>query len=437
MGRGGTCSPPVVLAAIVFLVLMPGTSDAADTDEIARDQAEFIRANGDRPVVGIRFEGLHRTRQVVVDQWITCAVGHPLSTCDWSLIRHRLFRLAVFSTVDVAFNAKDEGAEVVVTFDEKWTLYPVPVLWYSPGTQMAGAVLVEANLLGFNKGLAIGGAYTNLGWYTLAGYNDPNIAYTSLWGSLHGFLGDTLVENQTPDGTVEQSFDMTRFDLEYSIGWTFWDRLSPVYTGAYRIAHVETVHVPGTSTPTSATVAVQGFNLIYSYRQYRELYDDGLRFSTEVQHAFPLEVGAQGYNDAIFDVKWAGAAPLHGFFDVRAHAFVGSMPVVFEERLGGLDGSRTLPGVGLVAADRYASLSFAYQIPFLTLPLGTATAVPFGEIGRYARNDEAAVTYGGPGLGFRIFLKQVAIPAVGVDAGYEVGSKAVNFSVSVGYRPLR
>jgi hypothetical protein len=162
-----------------------------------------------------------------------------------------------------------------------------------------------------------------------------------------------------------------------------------------------------------------------------------VRLSAEVQHAFALDGTSSAYNAAIFDAKWAAAAPLAGVLSAHAHAFTGSMPVVFEERLGGLDGSRTIPGSGLVAADRYASLSLEYQVPIVTLSPGTATGVFFGEVGRYARNDEAGVTYGGPGVGFRFFLNRVALPAVGVDAGYEVVSMRVAFSIAVGYRPLR
>lgn len=426
-----------LLQVLGSVVLAPGTAHAQAADEVARAQGEFIRAHGDRPIAAFRVEGLHRTRPGVVQQWLECALGGPLSTCDLPAIRERLYRLAIFSAVDVALNERPAGVEIVVRVEEKWTLYPVPMLWYSRESQIAGLVLVEANLLGYNKGLAVGGAYSNRGWYTLLGYNDPNLAFTNLWGSLHAFLTSGLVENDAPDGSIEQLYGMTRFDVEYALGWTFWDRVTPTWNGALRWARVGAAEIPGSQPAVDASVVVQAFQIIYSDRRYRDLYDDGLRLSAEVQHAFPLGLGSPGYDDAIFDAKWARPGPLRGFLDVRAHAFVGSMPVVFEERLGGLDGSRTLPGSGLVAADRYASLALAYQVPFLTLGLGTATGVVFGEVGRYARNAEPAVTYGGPGAGLRFYLKRVAIPAFGVDAGYEVGSRRVSFSIAVGYRPMR
>jgi hypothetical protein len=425
------------IASLCGAVLTPRRALAEDADGVARAQREFIRAHGDRPISAIRLDGLERSHPVVVEQWIDCRVGQPLSSCDLPEIRERIYRLAIFSGIDIELNEQPAGVELVFRVEEKWTLYPVPMLWYSPGTEIAGLILVEANTFGYNKGVAVGAVYSNRGWYALAGYNDPNIGFTSLFGSFHSFLGSGIVENETPEGTVEQSYDLTRLDLEYQLGWTFWDRLSPTWTGGVRAARVDAVHVPGTEPAATATVAMQGLLFVYSDRVYRDFYDEGLRLSTELQHAFPLDDQTSPYSDLIFDAKLTKPAPLRGALGAHFHGFAGSVPVVFEERLGGLDGSRTLQGGGLIAADRYASLSMAYEVPILTVSPGVATAVLFGEAGRYARNAEHAINYGGPGVGLRFLLDKVAMPAAGLDVGYEVGSKRFAFSVAIGYRPLR
>jgi hypothetical protein len=424
------------LGALSFsLCIASARADVAA--QIARDREDFIIAHGDRPIAAIRIEGLSRTRPAVVEQWIDCTAGQMLSTCDLSEARERIYRLGIFAEVDVAMIDRDAGVEVVVTIDEKWTLYPVPVLWYSPGTEMAGVILVEANALGYNKGVAIGGVTSNRGWYTIAGYNDPNIGFTNLWGQIHCFFGSGIVEDDAPDGSIEEYFHMRRFDTEYALGWTFWDRVSPTWTGALRTAHITSIENPGSQLPADATVGLQGFQVIYSDRRFRDLYDEGLRASAEVQHAFSLDRVTPPYNDAIFDVRFSTPAPLHGFWDVRARSFIGALPAAFEERLGGLDNSRTIPGSGLVGVDKFGNFGLAYQVPIFSIKPGTMSTQVFGEIGRYVRNDEPPVTYGGPGIGLRFYLKQVAIPAVGVDVGYEVGSKRVAFSVAIGYRPLR
>jgi len=426
-----------ILALVGVLAAAQNLARAGTASEAKQTETDFIRAHGDVPIAGIRFVGLERTRPAVVSQWIDCAAGEPLSRCDLVAIHERLNRLAIFSAIDVSLAEQPAGVDVVLRFEEKWTLYPVPMIWYFPGTEVVGLILAEANLFGANKGLAVGGIYSNRGWYTIAAYNDPNIAFTSLWGDVHAFMGSGLVEDDAPDGSIEQSFDMARLDVEYSIGLTLWDRLSPTWTGAFRWADVETVHVPGAEPATSATVAVQGVQLIYSDRRYRGFYDEGMRLSAEVQHAFPLDHASPSYDDAILDAKVGFAAPLGGSLEAAAHAFFGAMPVVFEERLGGLDGSRTLPGGGLIAADRYASLTLAYQVPLVSAPVGTLTGVVFGEAGRYVRNSAPTESYGGPGAGLRFYLERVSIPAVGLDVGYEVESHQLGFSVVVGYRPTR
>jgi hypothetical protein len=421
----------VILPTLVLLV-----AAAQSAGELEQAKAAFIQAHGDSPVAEIRLEGLHRTHSVVVEQWIDIVPGEPLSHCELGEIYERLNRLAIFTSIDVSLAPEEGGAVVTFRFDEKWSLYPVPIFWYFPGTEVVGLVVAEANLLGYNKGLALGGLYSNRGWYGLVAYTDPNIAFTPLWGSLHILFGRGLVENDAPDGTIEQDYDMSRCDVEYMVGWTFWDRLTPSWTGALRWAHVDAIRIPGAEPPVDSSALLQGLQVVYSDRRYRFLFDEGLRLSAEVQHAFPLESTTRPYEVLILDAKLARPVG-PGSIELDGRSFVASLPVVFEERLGGLDGSRTLPGSALVAADNYASLTLAFQHPLLATGLGTVTGVAFAELGRYQRNAEPGVVYGGPGAGLRFYLERVAIPAVGIDLGYEVGSGRVAFSVVVGYRPTR
>lgn len=428
---------PFAIGAGLSVALAMRSVRAEPAADVERAVADYVREHGDRPITGTRVVGLKRTRPAVVEQWLTCRVGAPLSSCDLPQIRERIYRLAIFRRADVTLVDGPGGVEIVITIVEKWSFYPVPALWYTPGTALGGLVLAEANLFGFNKGLAVGGVVSNRGWYTLAAYNDPNIALTNGWGSLRLLYGSGTVENDAPDGSIVQSFKMKRFDLEYVLGWTFWDRLSPALTGGVRSARIRSVEVPGDEAATDASVIMQGFALTYSDRRFRDRFDEGLRVGAEVQHAFPALRGTAGYDAAILDLKYARRAVLGGFWELHAHAFFGALPPVFEERLGGLDGSRTIPGSGLVAADRHASASLEMQVPVVSVSLGTISAVAFGEVGRYARGEGPASVYGGPGVGVRFYLRDVAIPAFGADLGYDVASKRIAVSVAIGYRPLR
>jgi hypothetical protein len=405
--------------------------------ELASVRDAFIAEHGDRPIAAFRIDGLHRTHPAVIEQFIHNHPGDRLSSLDVVELYERLYRLAIFSSVAIELEPTDGGVTVVIRAAEKWTLYPVPLIWLFEGTEVVGLVLGEANAFGYNKGLAFGGVYSNRGWYTIAAYVDPNIALSDFWGHLEGFAGSGIVENDAPNGDIAQSFDLTRVDVQYQVGITLWDLLSPTLTGAFRWGKVEKVHVPGAEPPSDVMLVDQGVKLIYSNRKYRFYYDEGVRLSAEYQHGFAVDGASPDFDGFIADGTVERPFLAESSVAASFHATVANFPVVFEDRLGGLDGSRTLPGGGVIAADRYLSGTIALQVPLFNAGLGTLTGLVFGEAGAYTRNDEPVHTYGGPGTGLRFYLRNISIPAFGVDVGYELHSERVSFSVVVGYRPTR
>lgn len=445
-------SPTAVLAALVVAVVVvgggtgvPARAQPPEPAVLAGELApgmralrdDYIAQHGDQPVAVVSIEGLKSTRPVVVEQWIDIHRGDMLSHCDLDALYERINRLAIFSAVHFELEERDDGVAIRIQLDEKWTLYPVPIFWFFPGTEVAGVVFVEANAFGYNKGWALGGVYSNRGWYAIAGYIDPNIAFTNLWGRLEAFVGSGLIENDNVSGDAVQKYDDARFDLQYALGWTFWDRLSPTLTGALRTAKVDDIKIAGVDPPTDVTLIEQGVKLIYSDLRYRFYYDAGTRLSVELQHGFPIDGHTAAFNGLVADASIALPVLERTVLQASFHTTYANFPVVIEDRLGGLDGSRTLPGGGLIAADKYVQGTVSYQVPIVSAGIGTLTGLAFAELGSFGRNDEAQVLYGGPGAGLRFYLRQVAIPAVGVDVGYELGSKQASLSVVVGYRPTR
>ena len=434
MGHRSICA----VALFLFVALVSRVGRAEVADDVARAQGELVRARADPPITSFGSKGsTERTpgssksgsparrasasRAATSRTSASASIGSPSSAASTSRSKSRRAAPRSSST------SKRSGRSIRC----RWS-------GTRRGRRSRGSVLGQATCSAPTRG-SRSAASTR----TAAGTRSPRTAiptsHTATSGARSTRSSGTASSRTTgPTARIIEQFDMVRLDVEYALGWTLWDRVSPAWTGAFRLARVGTIYVPGIDPPVDATVALQGLQLTYSDRRYRGLYDEGLHASAEVQHAFPLDGVTHAYSDVILDVEWAHAAPITGgFIDVHARAFDGTPPVVLEERLGGLDGSRTLPGSGLVAANRYVAAWFDYQIPFFSPSFGTATAGPWGEVGRYADEEAPGVTYGGPGLGLRFFLKQVAIPVLGVDGGYEVGSGTFRFSVSVGVRPLR
>lgn len=420
-----------------LLVLPRATLAAVGADVVESARNDFLTLHGDRPIDVITIEGLHRTKPAVVREWVTVHEGDRLSRFDAHTTWENLSRLGIFSHVDIGFvPLASGGVEIRITVAEKWSLYPVPMLIYWNDTQIAGLVLAESNAFGYNKGWALGGIYSNRGWYTIASYVDPNIAFSNFYGKLSVLVGSGLLENQTPDGRTFQSFDLDRYDVQYSIGYTIAGKFSPTLTGAFRSADVGTIHVPAMEAPVAGSVVSQGIKLIYNDRRARLYYDKGLRSSIEYQHAFSVGKNDLSFDNLITETSYTTETIFDHTLQLGLYWARSQLPLVFEHRLGGLEGTRTLPA-GLVPADRYLSATAIYQIPFWKGSWGTATVLGLIEGGRYKQDGRPGVPYWGPGGGLSIYLAKVTTPTIGVDVAYEMMTGTPTFSLAIGFRPTR
>ncbi len=385
-------------------------------------------------IASVRVEGLRGTREEVVLQWVKVRPGDPIQRFDEVRLRADLLRLGIFSDVHVERRAAPKGVDLVIEPRERWSLYPVPMLVYYRDTYLLGGLLVESNALGRNKGWALGGVYSNRGWQLLGAVVDPNVAYTSWFAKLSVFGGAGLLENVDATGRIVQSFALSRIDAQYSVGRTFLDVFTPAWTGAVRAVRVERA-IEGAVLPDETALS-QGLALIYSDLDPRGHFDAGVRTAVEYQHGFPIADGSSAF-DNLFSETRIGIPTLSdqalqfGIFWAYAR-----FPPALETRLGGLDGSRTLPAL-LVPADKHASATASYQVPVLRGRWGVGSLSPFVETGVYRRDGDPANAYWGPGLGFQVFLRQVAMPAFGGDVAYQMGTGRFQFSVAIGYRPTR
>jgi hypothetical protein len=388
------------------------------------------------PVHSVRVDGLRRTRRVVVDQFVRARAGEPLGAFDAEKTRSALLSLGIFSDVQVRVACAAGGAEIALVIDEKWTLYPIPTIVYWRETQILGLVLAESNAFGFNKGWAAGGVYTNRGWYALAAYSDPNIAFTDAYGKLSAYYGDGQLRSSLPDGRVIEEVQLARLDLQYALGYTILPHFSPTLTGALRRGDVSP-HGPLPLRPfASGSVVSQGLDLVYSTLRVRDYFDEGLRLTIEYQHGFQISGDDVSYDQVTSDNSLTvGLWPGHNA-QLEISAAVARLPPIFERRLGGLDGSRTLPA-SLIAADAYANVSARYQFPIFRHRHGILTGLTLLEGGAYSQGGEPTRPYAGPGLGLRINLTNIAIPAFGADLAWNPISNTAQVSIAIGYRPAR
>jgi len=114
-----------------------------------------------------------------------------------------------------------------------------------------------------------------------------------------------------------------------------------------------------------------------------------------------------------------------------AHGGAGEMPPVFETRIGGMMGFKTLPS-NEISADFYISGTLTYEYPMYSHSFFTVTAAATWEQGAYKKDEKSMQNAYGPGAGIRVYLKKIAIPAVGLDFVYNIDARELLFAASIG-----
>ena len=118
---------------------------------------------------------------------------------------------------------------------------------------------------------------------------------------------------------------------------------------------------------------------------------------------------------------------------INTSGATGNEPVLLYKQISGTPGFRVLP-YGKVFSNQYFGGAVNYEIPFYKGRFFTFTSTGFYELGG-ARNDNSdKVDFShGPGGGFRVYLKKIALPAVGFDIAYNTTRKTSVFSLSIGF----
>jgi hypothetical protein len=109
------------------------------------------------PVQTITIEGLRKTREPVVRDLIPAAVGDTFTTATVQSVTDALVDSDLFAEVVVSAIPVEDGAELVVTVDEKWTIVPIPFVSTNGSSFDGGLILLESNLFGRNKQLISAG----------------------------------------------------------------------------------------------------------------------------------------------------------------------------------------------------------------------------------------------------------------------------------------
>ncbi len=385
----------------------------------------------DGTVNQITVEGLRKTREEVVYDLLEVAPGDPVTPDLLQSIEETLLDSNLFATVQVTARPvttpgttetadEQDAREIVILLDEKWTLVPIPFFTTDGESYQGGLIVIETNLLGLNKQLISAGFLGTEGVRGFVAYGDPSVFGSKWTTGLSAGLGRNEEERELPDGTVLRSYEYDQQRLGATVGYNFSRRFSVSGGIGYERWEI----ISGDDLDDGQLWEPE---LTARYNATRPV--DVLRVGPRARLGARTVTYQSGW-EVSADTEWAFPVATTHRVRLTGSGAVGEMPTVAEAVLSG-DGYRTLP-FQAVAADRWGSVSTTYDLPILSAGWGALVLSHFWELGSYTNDDVEPRLFYGPGGGFRVYIRQVAIPALGLDVAYNIPDGGIAFSFSLG-----
>jgi outer membrane protein assembly factor BamA len=335
-----------------------------------------------------------------------------------------LMNKKIFSKVDVKDNE--------VTIEERWTLIPIPQINVSSSSSSYGVFVMERNFLGRGKFAILGASVgSDTDSYFLM-YRDPELlltnwtAQTLLHSSqedLKSYSGEDIVYsyNESQTGFKLGVGHKIFTDYEFGISGTFLKKKYKDF-GGYTI--------PLQNESYGIEASLRYVNSDYKF-YFNEGFDGELQLIRDLNRTDNLKDVGLGLLSLRYQKNiYMQHALQFGFkSNVSKNASVKDVM-----KMGGSKGYRGIQENGLWA-ENIASIAIDYQVPVVFSNYGVWTVAPFFDYGVIDSDFSPFSNYSSYGVGGYLYLKQVAIPGLGIIAGKNEKFQGTFVSFSVGLRP--
>ena len=428
-------------------------------------------------ITDVRILGNQRTEEDTVRSIAGVKIGDTLELDTLERARERLNTAGLFADVNVWWEQNAEGVRVNIAVKDKFPWAPVPTASWSSNNRSIGLVFVDGNLFGRGKQLVVGVRLADVDSGAVLAYRDPALfggwGYWQLQGNVQKQVIPEYENNlEAPSGPVQET-RLTSYGFETVFGIAWLRRLKTQISWGMQKVNVEGSDIPATDTTMQmpapvlttkgATLGVGKASLSFDFRA-REF---AVMTGTSLGVAFDLANPSYG-SDLEY---WRAAAYFErGVKFFRSHNFIYSayaaaghnLPFWNELTVGGPNLRGYL--YQQFRGDTQISGKAEYHFPLFSVGPADFRALFFYDVAalwfrdlppqdplqdnyrvRTTTPDQRAFLPGQEagfspgrdihndvGAGLRFFLRSVAIPLIGFDAGYGIEARTWRFMLVVG-----
>jgi len=332
---------------------------------------------------------------------------------DAAALRDLILNKELFSEVKVGVSP----GRIDIQVKDRWTLIPIPIVnAESDQDTRYGLFLYERNFLGYGKTVVLGGMFSRSQSTYFGLYEDPEIGFSDWLFRVQASRSADISYQYRRDEKVfgdDRLINSGALTLGYQ--WSS-DFLASTTLRAEQFHYRRLSDAP---VPDDYRIIKGELDLEWDRSRFRFYYKDGFRAQVELEHqlyrsdsvkkayAAALMVNAEKtlFRRQALQLQLTGMALEKG--DQRDLIRVGSQR-----------GFRGVPDSG-AWVDRCAAAAFDYQIPLWFAGFGTWTVAPFVDTGYLNQrgHESDQVTFSAAGIGTYIYLKNIALPGLGVHVG--------------------
>jgi outer membrane protein assembly factor BamA len=431
-------------------------------------------------ITDVRVLGNQRTEESTVRSIAGVSNGDVLEADTLDKVRERLNTSGLFADVNVWWEAHGEGVRVNIGIKDKFPWAPVPTASWSANNKSFGLLFVHGNLFGRGKQLAVGGKIATVDSGAVIAYRDPALFGSWVYWQIQGMIQRQVIpeyQNYGNDPMTLMPISLANplelsethllaygFEGGFGVAWlrrvktqVLWNLQQWNYNGTFD--PTTGMRLPIDTTRGGLTGTLKA-SLTFDFRA-REF---------AVMHGTALSAGLEYGSDTFksdFDFWRAGIGWEHGIKILRSCNFIyavganagHNLPYWMENTAGGpnLRGYLYQQFRGDTQAGAKAEFHFPLfsvgSLDFRALGFYDMQAIWFREL----PSDLMGMSYVRPtpdmrmfppdnsygfswkesvhndvGGGLRFFLRSVAVPLVGFDAGYGIEAKNWRFILIIG-----
>jgi len=434
-------------------------------------------------ITDVRVMGNQRTEESTVRSVAGISIGDTMEMDTLDMVRERLNTTGLFSDVNVWWEQHKTGVRVNIAVKDKFPWAPVPTGSWSANNKSFGLLFVHGNLFGRGKQLVIGGRIATVDSGAALAYRDPSFFGSWIYWQVQGNVQRQNIPEYYPrdyaaDLGPYRSTLLTSFAIEPAVGIAWWRRVRTQV--AWRLEQFninksflpddpnQMAFPPDMQTTQGATVGVGKASLSFDFRAREFAVMTGTALGGGIDIARP---------DFGSDLTYwkVGAGLEHGIRFFKTHNLIASAGASFGDNLPFWN-ENTAGGPNLrgylyqqFRGDSQLQGHVEYHFPlfsissldFRALAFYDAQAIWFrnlpptaGATGMYVTRDTPdhrtflIDANGWPpeeqgfvlkrdihqsvGGGLRFFLRSVAVPLVGLDAGWGIESHGWRITLLVG-----